>query len=140
LRDLLNLNKSYKESIKKGIDTYIPGGYVEREIRYYRPNNFAQKEIEIKDYQLKVFSEIIEKLNKNDIKVLLIYAPISKSRYESFSNNKYFDSVMKQYSEYYNFNKIMLLNDSLHFYDSHHLNQNGVELFNKRMIKILDKQ
>ena len=47
---------------------------------------------------------------------------------------------MTKYSTYYNFNKIVTLNDSLHFYDSHHLNQNGVEIFNKRLIKILNEK
>lgn len=33
--------------------------------------------------------------------------------------------------------EIMNLNDSLYFYDSHHLNQIGVELFNEKLINIL---
>ena len=140
MRDLFNLNKTYKESTEKGIDIYIPGGYVKREISYYKPNNFAKKEIKIKDYQLEAFAEIIEKLRKNGIEVILVNAPISNSKYESFTNTKYFDSIMNQYSNYFNFNEIMSLNDSLHFYDSHHLNQHGVELFNKKLIRILDSE
>jgi hypothetical protein len=33
----------------------------------------------------------------------------------------------------------MNLNDSLDFFDGHHLNQNGVEKFNKRLIEELEK-
>ena len=46
---------------------------------------------------------------------------------------------MGMYSEYYNFNEILTLNDSLSFYDYDHLNQNGVELFNKKLIELLDE-
>ena len=44
-------------------------------------------------------------------------------------------------AEYYNFNNIMEVDDSLHFYDAHHLNQDGVELFNEKLIElVLNKQ
>ena len=46
---------------------------------------------------------------------------------------------MRQYSEYYNFNEIITLNDTLYFYDSHHLNQDGVNIFNKKLIELLNE-
>jgi hypothetical protein len=45
---------------------------------------------------------------------------------------------MNQYADYYNFNEMMSLNDSLHFYDAHHHNQNGVELFNEKLIEVIE--
>ena len=45
---------------------------------------------------------------------------------------------MSTYSKFYNFNEIIDLNDSLHFFDSHHLNQNGVKIFNNKLIELLD--
>jgi hypothetical protein len=47
---------------------------------------------------------------------------------------------MSSYSTYYNFNEKMTLNDSLHFYDANHLNQNGVELFNEKLIELLNQR
>lgn len=47
---------------------------------------------------------------------------------------------MSKYSSYYNFNERLILNDSLHFYDSNHLNQNGVELFNEELIKMVNQE
>jgi len=46
---------------------------------------------------------------------------------------------MKTYGEYYNFNNILNLNDSLHFNDPDHLNQLGVDVFNHKLINILDR-
>jgi hypothetical protein len=37
----------------------------------------------------------------------------------------------------YDFNTIINLDDTLHFYDSNHLNQKGVEVFNHSLISEL---
>ncbi len=138
-RDLLGLNANYKEPIIKDNDKYIPGGFVEKEINYYQPEDFEKKEVYLRDYQIRSFSEIIQMLTEKGIKIVLVYAPIPKANYESYINMSYFDSVMQEYSTYYNFNKIIALNDSLHFYDSHHLNQNGIRIFNKALIELMEK-
>ena len=90
--------------------------------------------------QLKLFEEILLMLRSKKIKVVLVYVPIPKPNFDSYTNNMYFDTLMSKYSEYYNFNRIISLNDSLHFFDSHHLNQKGVELFNKKLIRLIDEK
>ncbi len=140
IHDLFNLNKSYVEPIVRGNDKYIPGGYVEKEISYYKPEELDNRSIAINDDQLQSFAEIVNKVKGKGIKLILVYAPIPHSNYIRYSNNKYFDSLMESYSEYYNFNEVMTLNDSLHFFDSHHLNQNGVELFDAELIKTIEQK
>lgn len=140
IRELFNLNNSFIEPIKKDNGTYISGGYVEKEIKYFNPVQFPDEEIVINQSQLASFTESMSYLKGKNIDVILVFSPISSSRYLSYSNNSYFDSIMKNYSEYYNFNEILSLDDSLHFYDSYHLNQNGVEIFNKKLIDILNKR
>jgi hypothetical protein len=137
-RDLLNLNESFTEPYKEGIDTYIPGGFVEKELLHFKPISFEKKEISISRSQLDTFSEIISSLKSKDIEVILVYAPIAPSKYSSYLNMWYFDSLMTSYSEYYNFNEINTLKDSLHFYDENHMNQLGVELFSKELSGILN--
>ena len=138
-RDLLGLNKSFSEPIIKGNDKYISGGYVEKEIGFYQPTEFEKKEISLIDYQLESFSEIVQMVKNKNIELILVYAPITSANYISYSNNHYFDSIMRRYSEYYNFNEILTLNDSLYFYDSNHLNQNGVDIFNEKLIELLNE-
>jgi hypothetical protein len=137
-RDIFNLNKSFEEAVKKGSDTYTSGGYVEKELRFNKPSKMESKEISLNENQLESFSDIVHMIKENDIELILVYAPITKVKYESFRNNKYFDSIMNQYADYYNFNEMMSLNDALHFYDAHHLNQNGVELFNEKLIEVIE--
>ena len=138
INDIFNINKSFSEPIIKGDDRYISGGFVEKKIGYYNPTStsFEKKEIVLNKTQFKAFSEIVSIIKKNGIKLILVYAPIPHYNYERYTNNWYFDSIMKKYSEYYNFNEIMSLDNS-YFQDSHHLNQKGVELFNEKLIDIL---
>jgi len=138
-RDLLGLNTSYIEKEIKGNDKYVSGGFVEKEISFYQPTEFKRKEISLRNYQLESFSEIIHIIKDKDIELVLVYAPIPKVNYDSYININYFDSIMKNYSTYYNFNEMINLNDSLHFYDSDHLNQKGVKIFNKKLIEIIKK-
>jgi len=139
MQDFMGLNKSFSEPIIKGKDKYISGGFVEKELSFYKPIEFETKEISLRNNQLESFSEIVQILKNQNIELILVYAPIPSVNYNRFSNNYYFDSIMSSYSIYYNFNEILSLNDSLHFYDSHHLNQNGVDIFNKKLIEILDE-
>ncbi|UKB78229.1 DUF1574 domain-containing protein [Chryseobacterium sp. MEBOG07] len=138
-KDLFNLNKSYKEPIKNAKDTYIQGGFVEAEMAYYnKPLKQSIQKIIIPKKQIEAFENCLAKIKERNIKLILVYAPVTHDLYSSYSNNKYFDEKMRNYSEYYNFNKIMNLTDSLYFYDTNHLNQNGVRIFNKKLIEILN--
>lgn len=139
IRDVLNLDDAFSYPTKQGEDTYISGGYVEKEISYFKTQNYPNKEITLNNKQVSAFENILETLRHKEIEYILVYAPISKNLYSSYTNNKYYDSLMSSYGNYYNFNKIMRLNDSLHFYDPNHLNQLGVELFNNELITIINK-
>jgi hypothetical protein len=139
-RDLFGLNTSFLEPLKVNEDSYVSGGFVEKEIRYFEPTSFEKKEIDLNSEQVELFSDIVSIIGNKEIDLILVYAPIPNVNYNSYNNTDYFDSLMNNYSEYYNFNEILSLNDSLHFYDADHLNQKGVELFNKKLINILNKR
>lgn len=119
-------------------DTYINGGYVERKIKYFDKNkSYNKKKYELIDYQLNSFFENIKIIRNKNISYLLVQAPLTSKYYESHTNNSYVDSIYSSQGKYYNFNNILKLNDSLHFYDNNHLNQNGVKIFNNKLIDIL---
>jgi hypothetical protein len=137
--DILKVNANYKEPYARGNDTYISGGFVQKNISYFNNNEKYEPNIWVLDEkQIKRFENILTILKKKNIELILVQAPITSSLYKSYSNNNYFDSlIVSKHNKYYNFNEILNLNDSLHFYDSHHLNQSGVELFNIKLIEIL---
>ncbi|HRD56674.1 MAG TPA: hypothetical protein PK504_01435 [Ferruginibacter sp.] len=138
-RDMFSLNKSFMEPKKIGFDTYVPGGYVERTVSFYKPkNNSLQRAYHIQANQLKAFEENMVLIKRSGIQLILVQAPVPSTVYNSYSNNDYYDSLMNSFSvPYYNFNKLLALNDSLHFYDSSHLNQIGVKIFNEKLLEKL---
>lgn len=137
LRNFFGLNSSYVEPKVRGEDTYISGGYVERKLHLFRNVEYPQQKIIINERQLSTFEEIVLMIKNKGIKLILVNAPVTTSLYSSYLNNHTFDSIMSAQAKYYNFNEILNLNDSLHFYDSNHLNQNGVELFDNKLIELL---
>jgi hypothetical protein len=139
IRDVFGLNSSFKEPIIKGEDKYISGGFVEKEIQFYKKAIYQPKTWKFNETQFIAFNEIIKQIKDAKIKLILVNAPITHSLYKSYVNSSEFDSLMSNKSDYYNFNEILQLNDSLHFYDAFHLNQNGVKLFDDKLIEILQE-
>lgn len=140
IRDVFNLNKSFEEKLQRDMDTYVSGGYVKRQLQYFKPIAHPELDIELNEAQWDSFLENIALIREQNIEVIFVYAPITPSLYGSYTNNDYFNTLMKSQGRYYNFNEILSMDDSLHFYDSHHLNQKGVDLFNKELLNLLNKK
>lgn len=138
IMDLFNSKASYKEPLAKDEDIYISGGFVERKISFFKHSKYKTKIRNFNNGQFTAFNEIVSMIKEKNINLILVNAPITSALYNSYTDNKIFDKKMKQYGNYYNFNKMVMLDDSLHFYDSNHLNQLGVEVFNKKLIESIN--
>ena len=139
-RESFNLNETVTdEDDGNGMDTYVKGGYVERKITYYKPVTYPGRSILPMDNdQLEALRHGIDLINASGAKLILLQTPIPASVYETYGNAAEIDRVLAGYGQYYNFNEIQIgLTDSLHFYDSSHLNQHGVEIFNRELLEKL---
>lgn len=134
-RQLLNLDVDFYQDKTIGKDTYISGGFVERQKQGFKKLTSAPYKINQK--QFKCFEKIVSITENRGIELILVQAPVTSSEYSMYENSPSFDSTMSAYSDYYNFNELISLNDSIHFYDSHHLNQTGVEVFNNALVDLL---
>ena len=135
IRQLLNLDKDFVEAQRIGKDTYISGGYVQRDNIQFEYKSPLEKSINPE--QMMAFKELVNWVKSKDIELILVQAPVTTIEYNSYDDNISFDKLMQDYSRYYNFNALITLDDSLHFYDPHHLNQLGVETFNSDLIDLL---
>lgn len=136
--DLVHSNSYFKESLHRNHDTYIPGGYVETELKMNDgKHKFPDRKIEIKELQIAAFKKNLKLLKDKGVNVVLVYAPVTKQLYNSYTNITEFNKTMEEYGDYYNFNEIIKLNDSTDFMDGHHLNQKGVEAFNKSVLSVI---
>ncbi|HRO44576.1 hypothetical protein [Agriterribacter sp.] len=135
--EALHLYNSFSEPVRKQKfnDTYIRGGYVEKDLQQFSDTCCEPaKQWEFRREQIKAFEKTVTRIKTKKIELVLVYAPVTSSFYHSYINNQAFDSLMNTYNvSYYNFNELMHLNDSLDFYDKHHLNRDGVAAFNKEL-------
>jgi hypothetical protein len=138
VKRLFQKRENLSEIQKRKVDQYIKGGYVQKKLTFNEEMNHSPFSFTIKSHQKNAFNQNIDLLKKNNINYLLTMAPITKSRYKMIKNKKELNNFFNKSGEYINFNKHQLpLNDTLHFYDTHHLNQKGVEIFNKELIEII---
>ena len=119
-------------------DLYIAGGYVERTTNNQTSTLEELKNLQpYKPAQFEALERILHQLAQMNIKVVLVQAPITNIKYVAdIGQDEFFDHEMSSLTDYYNFNELMNLENNC-FFDSHHLNQKGVDLFNTRLISIL---
>lgn len=120
--------------------TYIKGGYEEKPMRYLKNDSvFTPRNCIFKKEQLKAFYRNLQFLRNNSTPYILVQAPNTKSVYNSIQNTRQIDSLYHTCGTYFNFNNVPGFTDTLYFYDYGHLNQQGVILFNGKLIDILKK-
>ncbi len=138
-RQVIGIKNQTPDISHKG-DNYIENsGYVEK-IYFFDTTNVIKEKIDyqIRASQLLAFKSIIEQLKSFSCTIILIQAPVSRREYNQYTTTQKADSIFNSYGTYYNFNtNRKYLSDSLHFYDSHHLNQKGVIIFNKKVLELL---
>ena len=132
--------KIYRKELTNGVDTYIKqGGYVERVLTFNKPVEYSPKKLVLRESQLEAFERTLEILSKSGTEVFLIRTPVTGHLYNSFLNNDQVDLYFSSKGKYLSLQEKLQLDDSLDFFDSHHLNQNGAIKTTKETIKILER-
>ena len=138
VRQVLNLDESFIEEKTNKTGTYISGGFVEAPLKTYQYESYEEQKWNFEQSQFDALDRTLKLIESTGAKCILLYSPITSNNYNSYTNQAYFDSLMKTKANYIDFNPLVQLDDSLHFYDSHHLNQSGVELYNNELVQVLD--
>lgn len=138
------LNLDITETGKIGMDTYVKGGFVERKLEFPKKTTPPASGRKIfREDQKIAFETALRYLNKEGVQIFLVQSPCTKRHWASFENSDEIDAFFSSFVErglakgYLNYNYLAAseMNDSLDFYDTHHLNQNGVEKFNKMLLQ-----
>ncbi|WP_439559407.1 hypothetical protein [Dyadobacter sp.] len=137
LRHLLNANQFNGDPTahKEGV-TYITGGYVETLNSYADSKKFVNSALSFPESQLIALNRMTEVLKRKNIRYIIFQAPVTSKNYTAVSNNKEIDSTLSALGNYYNANEHNSWPNKL-FYDDSHLNQDGVDIFNKEIIRLL---
>lgn len=128
------------ENHKRNGHTYVSGGFVESKVNNSKSISKDTLEFNIRDFQLQSFKNIKKFLYQKKTSVIFIQSPMHKGI--SYKNENDFNSLFKRNNLiYFDFNELSFLNDTIHFYDSMHLNQGGVELYDEYLFeKVLNKK
>jgi hypothetical protein len=118
-------------------DLYISGGFSLKKKRFHSPYQYqSNSQYEIREEQVDYLNQVHKEIENSGAKVVFIEAPVTKKFYRQYARLD-FEELFKDW-DYVNFNEKIILNDSLDFYDSHHMNMNGVRNFNDLLIKKLE--
>lgn len=121
---------SYVEVLEDEENRYIPGGYVERKGGVYRLEPHPPYYIDVKDYQVDALRECVSMLRERGVPYLLVEVPGTESLKAAYVGYDVFKEKVQCIDNYIALRPEGLC-DTVHFYDDDHLNQQGVEMYNR---------
>ena len=137
-KNLTDSKKYNRKRLKDGVDTYVEyGGYVERNATNDKPVEHISRKLILRQSQMGAFEKSLEILSQTGAEVWLVRTPVTEQLYRSFLNNKQVDQYFSSRGKFINFQEKIQLDDSLDFFDSHHLNQSGASKVTREVIKCL---
>lgn len=120
--------RSFDEPPVRGVNHYVSGGYVERDMARYTPSDEPPYHIAPLPAQTAALRRCLNYLDSKAVPFLLVQTPDTRTRLEAYSNLSDFQSLMSSLGPFCALRSDALV-DTLHFFDSDHLNQRGVDLY-----------
>jgi len=137
-RQCFNRNDYINEHRWRAKDVYHRDGYVESKRDGLKKKvSIRNRKFKPKPKQLAALDRIIALLKHRKIPYYLVMAPKTKAVYSTYTNIDEHIALMKTKGRFYNFQNVLPLEDSIHFFDYYHLNQKGVIIFNQKVIDTL---
>ncbi len=120
---------------------YINGGFAETKDSINAPNPRQRYQYIKGNSNLKYLEKLLRHFEKEKLKVFIVFTPTPKE-YRPQNKEEYVLEISQLASAFKNvtmldFTSKLDLNSQHHFYDHRHLNQSGVEIFNKVLISEL---
>ncbi len=139
----LRINRGFKEPRykSKDNDSYIQGGYVEKDKDFLRnQSSLSNLFWSPRNDQWKSFLEVEQLVDAKGAQFLMVRSPVDSSYYHRYSNQDEISERFKVVGDYIDFNDLMKLRYKEDLYDRHHLYQSGVDKFNKSLINIIKQK
>lgn len=98
------------------------------------------KEFKLDQEQVTYLEQFLKTASDRKIKVILVYSPVSYF-YNDAIHQPFLETILpiiKKYNyPFYDYSKCDSIQTDKHFYDESHLNQSGVEIFNRQLFQQL---
>lgn len=127
-------------------EAYVSGGYSETLLKKTRvtPSIKDKTTLTVNARQIDYLEEIVRFVQQQNCKIVFIIQPVTEMHEKSFDNYREVigrtSEIAGKYSvDMLDFGQTMKLDSDKHFLDDDHLNQQGVALFNSRVIRYLEE-
>ena len=127
------------------LDTYIPGGYVEKGLSFEGLWGISPHRIDVNPQQVEYLEGVLSMVKKRGISVVLVVQPLPTETLATITNLEEVQEVLRLVAErngvvQIDFNGLMKLESEKDFFDRDHLNRFGVEKFNQKLFEELEKR
>lgn len=126
---------AFSEDTVTGHFRYIPGGFCAVDTSEFEVKRYPKTNITINPKQLKALKKCIRLFKDRGIPYLLVETQDAEQQRRSYSNHPWFEAQMRALGPYRY--KLLPLVDTIHFYNSNHLNTEGLRLFNEDLVEDL---
>lgn len=122
----------FREDTLIGNYRYIAGGYCEVDTNEFVRRRYPRTAITIAPKQLEALKKCLWLLRERDIPYLLVEIQDAYQLRKSFTNHTWFEEQMSALGPYHY--EILPMEDTIHFFNSNHLGQCGIELYNEHLL------
>ena len=114
---------------------YIPGGYCEVDTNEFVRKRYPKTTLTIAPRQLRALQQCIQLFRDRDIPYTLVEIQDAYQLRSTFTNHPWFEQQMSALGPYHY--EILPLVDTIHFFNSNHLDKPGIELYNQHLLTSL---
>lgn len=117
---------------------YIPGGYCEVDTNEFVRKHYPPTALTINPRQLAALKQCLQLLRDRDIPYTLVEIQDAYQLRKSFTNHEWFEQQMAALGPY--IYEILPMTDTIHFFNSNHLDKPGIEMYNRFLLTRLSKE
>lgn len=114
---------------------YIPGGYCEVDTNEFVRKRYPRTTLTIAPLQLKALKQCLQLLRDRNIPYLLVEIQDAYQLRKTFTNHAWFEEQMSALGPYHY--EILPMVDSIHFFNSNHLDKPGIQMYNRHLLDYL---
>lgn len=130
--------ESFREDTLIRAFRYIPGGYCEVDTNEFVRKKYPRTTLTINPKQLEALKKCLQLFHDRNIPYTLVEIQDAYQLRKSFTNHSWFEEQMSALGPYHY--EILPMVDTIHFFNSNHLDKPGIELYNQHLIDYLNSQ
>lgn len=129
------------EPARQGPDEYVRGGFVQHDPeRFHSRRKMPRTPYTARPEQMAAFLRSLRQLDASGTPFVLVTAPVTDAFDRSWVGDDALWAMLAPGNVHLRMQDADAYADSVHFYDRGHLNQEGVELFNRALLDSLERR